>query len=49
MEEIDEGRKTQIAAAESYLHARQHLLPSTIRYVYTNTYNYIMSHIKRYV
>lgn len=49
MEEIDEGRRTQIAAAEAYINSRYNHLPSTIKYIYEQTYNYLMMRLTRFV
>lgn len=49
MEEIDEGRRTQIAAAEAYINSRYNHLPATVIYAYHKTYNYIMMTLKRFV
>jgi hypothetical protein len=49
MENIDEFQKRSILAAETYLFAKRNMLPATLRYVFTDTYNYLLTKIKRYV
>jgi hypothetical protein len=39
----------QVLAAESYLEAKRTLAPATIKYNYKDTYNYILSTLKRFV
>lgn len=49
MENIDSVREKSIVAAQEYLNAKRNMLPATVFYVYRNTYNYLMTVIKRYV
>lgn len=39
----------QVRAAESYLEAKRTFAPATIKYNYKDTYNYILSTLKRFV
>lgn len=44
---MENNNETSILAAEAYLDAKQKMLPSTVIYIFKNTYNYILNKIPR--